>query len=138
MLVGEVETVAIGTDGDVVDARRRARETAAALGFSPGDLALTATAVSELARNILLYAGEGEIRISLVEEDRRRGVHVVARDGGPGIADLELALRDGYSSSNGLGLGLPGCRRICDHFEIRSEPGAGTIVTITKWAARWP
>ncbi len=136
MLVGEVEIVAIRADGDVVDARRRAREIAAALGFSSGDLALTATAVSELARNILLYAGEGEIRIGLVEEDRRRGVRVVARDQGPGIADIELALRDGFSTSDGLGLGLPGCRRIFDNFEIQSDPGHGTIVTITKWALR--
>ena len=103
------------------------------LGFPKTDLALIATAISELARNILTYAGEGEIEIALEEADARRGLVIVARDQGPGIADIALALQDGYSTSRSLGIGLPGVRRLMDEFEVTSEPGSGTQVRATKW-----
>jgi len=96
-------------------------------------LALVATAVSELARNIVAYAGRGEMVLRLIEDEAEQGVEVIAVDAGPGIVDLELALQNGYSTSGGLGLGLPGVRRLMDHFHIVSEPRKGTSVTIRKW-----
>lgn len=131
---GAAETVAIRADYDIVEARRRLRKLVEALPFSPADLAMLATAVSELARNILEYAREGAIVLALVRTNQRQGVLVVARDEGPGIADLELAMQNGYSTSRGLGLGLPGSRRLADEFEIESEVGVGTTVKLTKWA----
>lgn len=103
------------------------------LGFPKTDLALIATAISELARNILTYAREGEIEIALEEAGGRRGLLIIARDQGPGIADIALALQDGYSTSRSLGIGLPGVRRLMDQFEVTSEPGSGTLVRVTKW-----
>ena len=125
--------VAIESDADVVVARQRARELAAGLGLSGTDLTLLATAISEIARNITTYAQRGEVAVSVVATGRRRGVRVVASDEGPGIADLELALRDGYTSGVGLGMGLPGTRRLVDEFDIVSAPGEGTTVTFVKW-----
>ena len=133
---GVVERVAIRADYDIVEARRRLRALAAPLAYSAADLAMIATAVSELARNILEYAGEGEISLSLVRAEKRVGVSVVARDDGPGIPDLELAMTNGYSSSRGLGLGLPGSKRLVDEFEIDSQVGVGTTVRLTKWVPR--
>lgn len=123
----------IGVDGDIVTARQEGRRLAAALSFSPSDLTVIAAAISEVARNILTYAGSGQLDIGLVERGSRRGVTIVARDQGPGIADVQLALQDGYSTSGGLGLGLPGARRLMDDFEIASEMGRGTVVTMRKW-----
>ncbi|HZE04275.1 MAG TPA: anti-sigma regulatory factor, partial [Solirubrobacteraceae bacterium] len=111
----------------------RGRALGAELGFNKGQLALIATAISELARNILTYAGEGEIVLERVQQNGRRGIVVIARDGGPGIADLDLALQDGYSTSRSLGIGLPGVRRLMDEFELSSALGAGTTVTAKKW-----
>lgn len=102
------------------------------LGFSRTDLTVIATAVSEVARNIVRFAGSGEIVVELVLRPRR-GVCVVARDTGPGIVDVERALTDGFSTYHGLGLGLPGARRLMDDFAVVSEPGRGTTVTMTKW-----
>ena len=127
-------SVPILNDGDVVKARQMGRELASQLGFSSTELTLIATAISELARNMVIYAGTGEILLQLVENRDRRGLVVVARDKGPGIADLDLALKDGYSTGEGMGLGLPGARRLMDDFEIESEPGHGTVVTMTKWS----
>jgi RNA polymerase sigma factor (sigma-70 family) len=124
--------IPIHTDSDIVVARQGARELAARLGFSRTDLTLIATAVSEVSRNIVRFAGAGEVVVELLEEPRR-GVHVVARDTGPGIADVEQALTDGYSTYHGLGLGLPGARRLMDEFAVVSEAGRGTTVTMTKW-----
>jgi serine/threonine-protein kinase RsbT len=124
--------ISIHADGDIVAARQAARELASRLGFSKTDLTLIATAVSEVARNIVRFAGSGEVVIELVD-GARRGVRVLARDTGPGIADVEKALADGYSTYNGLGLGLPGARRLMDEFAIVSEIGRGTTVTMTKW-----
>jgi serine/threonine-protein kinase RsbT len=124
--------VPIVTELDIVIARQQGRALAARLGFSPGDLALVATAISELARNIIQYAKRGEIVLRLVE-DNPRGIVVIARDQGPGIADLERAMQDGFSTGGGLGLGLPGAKRLMDEFEVVSEVGKGTTVTIKKW-----
>jgi len=104
------------------------------LGFSTSDQALVATAISELARNILEYAGYGEIILELAQQGGRRGIVVIARDQGPGIPDIEKAMQDGYSTTKSLGLGLPGARRLMDDFEIVSKVGQGTTVTAKKWA----
>jgi serine/threonine-protein kinase RsbT len=125
--------VPIQREVDIVTARRKGREIAAALGFSSTDQTLLATAISEVARNIVSYAGRGTIVLNSIEQGRRRGIVVVASDDGPGIADLELAMRDGYSTGNSLGVGLPGARRLVDDFELVSSPGAGTTVTMKKW-----
>ena len=125
--------VPIEKDDDVVVARSRARELASGLGFTGTDLTLLATAISEIARNITAYATRGEICITTVRRGGRSGVKVVAMDHGPGIPDLELALRDGYTSGKGLGLGLPGARRLMDEFDVDTEVGRGTTVTMLKW-----
>jgi RNA polymerase sigma factor (sigma-70 family) len=124
--------VPIHTDADIVTARQQVRELAAKGGFAGTDLTLIATAVSEIARNIVRFAGSGELLLELVEDDRA-GVRATARDAGPGIVDIEEAMRDGYSTYHGLGLGLPGARRLMDEFAVASEPGRGTTVTMTKW-----
>ena len=125
--------VDIGSDRDVLTARAEGRALAARLGFSSTDLTLIATAISEIARNIVLYARQGEMVFRLVDEGDRQGIVVVARDDGPGIDDVHLAMRDDYSTGQGLGLGLPGARRLMDEFEIDSAPGGGTTVTMRKW-----
>jgi serine/threonine-protein kinase RsbT len=125
--------VRIATDDDIVTARQEGRRLSSELGFTSTDLTLIATAISEVARNIRLYAGRGDVRLKLVREGDRGGISVVARDEGPGIADVELAMRDGYSSGGGSGLGLPGARRLMDEFEIRSKPGNGVTVKMKKW-----
>lgn len=126
-------TVAVAADIDVVTARRQGRVLAEQLGFSASESTLVATAISELARNIVLYAGAGEIVVGRIENGDRQGVQIVAADHGPGIADTTLAVNQGYSTSGGLGLGLPGVRRIMDEFQIDSEPGKGTMVKVVKW-----
>jgi serine/threonine-protein kinase RsbT len=126
--------VAVERDSDIVAARQEGREMAMAAGIAGSDLTMIATAISEVARNILVYARRGEIVLSLRSEDGRRGLQVVARDEGPGIADVELALRDGFSTGRSLGLGLPGARRLMDDFELVSELGKGVTVTMCKWA----
>jgi serine/threonine-protein kinase RsbT len=129
------ERIAIDSDADVVIARGRARELAAGLELSSTDQTLLATAISEVARNITTYAQRGEVLLSLVRApDGRRGVKVVARDQGPGIADLDLAMQDGYTSGTGMGLGLPGARRLVDEFDIETAPSEGTTVTLVKWS----
>ena len=126
--------VPVASDADVVAAREKGRELSARLGFSSIDLTLIVTAISEVARNILLYAREGEILLRVDNDGGQRGITVVARDEGPGIPDLELAMRDSYSTGNGLGLGLPGARRLMDDFEIESEMSKGTTIVMRKWA----
>ena len=125
--------VPIDCDADIVAARQKGRELAASCGFATTDLAVIATAISELARNIVRYALHGEVVLRLVESHGRRGVEVVARDDGPGIPDIGRAMEDGYTTSGGLGLGLPGTRRLMDDFEIASDFGKGTQVTVRKW-----
>ncbi len=106
---------------------------AAELGFSTGDATLIAAAISELARNIVSYARKGQITLKTVNGLKRQGFAVIASDDGPGIPDVQQALRDGFSTSGSLGLGLPGVRRLMDEFEITSQPGRGTTVTVKKW-----
>jgi serine/threonine-protein kinase RsbT len=125
--------VVIAHDGDIVEARRKGRELAQQIGFSGSELTIIATAISEIARNIVVYADHGEISLSVADNGGRRGILVVARDEGPGIPDIERAMRDGYSTGNSLGLGLPGARRLMDDFEIMSTVGEGTTVTMRKW-----
>ena len=125
--------VAIRTDADVVTARQEARTMGASLGFSSTDLTLLATAISEIARNITTYAGEGEVALRVITDAGRQGIEVVASDDGPGIADVELAMQDGYTTGNGLGLGLPGTRRLVDDFELETAPDTGTTIRLVKW-----
>jgi serine/threonine-protein kinase RsbT len=122
-------------DADIVLARKGARDLAAQLDFGRTDLTLIATAVSEIARNIVRFAGNGQIYIELLDRPRP-GVRIVARDAGPGIADVDRAMSDGFSTYQGLGLGLPGARRLMDEFELHSELGKGTTVIMTKWRGK--
>ncbi|MEX0834159.1 MAG: ATP-binding protein [Actinomycetota bacterium] len=130
---GQYVRVQIRTDADIVGARQKAREMATALGFSEMELAVVATAISEVARNIVLYAKEGDIEFQPVENGAAAGLLVVASDSGPGIKDPEMALKDGYSSGSGLGLGLPGARRLMDEFDLETGTG-GTTIRMTKWS----
>ncbi|MCG2576071.1 anti-sigma regulatory factor [Dechloromonas sp. XY25] len=125
--------VPIRSEADLVTARLRGRELAAALHFSSSELTLIATAISEVTRNILSYAGSGELDLRHVRRGQLEGVAIIARDRGPGIADLFAAMQDGFSTSGGLGLGLPGSKRLMDEFDVASEVGKGTTVTMTKW-----
>jgi serine/threonine-protein kinase RsbT len=125
--------VAIRSDVDIVSARQQGRSLAAAIGFSATDATLIATAISELARNIVIYAGQGEVKLQSVETSQKKGIMISARDRGPGIRSIEEVLRDGYSTSGGLGLGLPGVKRLMDEFALESELRQGTTVTIKKW-----
>jgi serine/threonine-protein kinase RsbT len=125
--------VSIADDADVVPARAQARSLALELGFSRTDATLITTALSEIARNIIVHAGRGEILLSPLSDEDRFGLAIVARDSGPGIRDLNNALENGYASRGGLGLGLAGARRLMDEFRIESEIDKGTTVTMTKW-----
>jgi serine/threonine-protein kinase RsbT len=125
--------VTVASDTDIVTARQRGRALATQLGFTSGDATIVATAISELARNIVLYAKRGEVVVVPVEVRDNRGLIITARDEGEGIADIRQAMQDGYSTSGRLGLGLPGVKRLMDEFEIISEVGKGTTVTVKKW-----
>lgn len=125
--------VAVESESDIVTARQRVRAMAAALGFSSTDQTLIALAVSEVARNIVSYATRGQVTLSEVDGGGRTGIRVVAKDDGPGIEDIGLAMRDGYSTTRSLGMGLPGAKRVTDEFEIDSAPGRGTTIRMTKW-----
>ena len=131
--VGNEIHVSINSDQDIVAARQKGRTLAAALGFSSGDATLIAAAISELARNIVTYAKSGEIQLKELNGSMRQGIQVIARDEGPGISDIPQALRDGFSTSGSLGLGLPGVKRLMDEFEIVSAETLGTTVTVKKW-----
>jgi anti-sigma regulatory factor (Ser/Thr protein kinase) len=128
--------VAINADADLVIARAEARAMAQRLGFPRPDPTLIATAISELARNIVVHVGRGEIVLKPFEEVDRFGLIVIAIDTGPGIRDVDAALRDDYSGRGGLGLGLAGARRLMDDFQIASDPDTGTTVTMKKWRFR--
>ena len=129
-------SIAIDTDADLVAARAEARALAIQLGFSRTDATLIATAISEIARNIVVHVGRGEIVMRPVYEGQRYGLVVVASDEGPGIRDVEAALAKGNTGRGGLGLGLPGARRLMDEFEVECGPQRGTTVTMTKWRIR--
>jgi serine/threonine-protein kinase RsbT len=123
----------IRSDLDIVIARTLARDTAKTLGFGAIDQARIATAVSELARNIFLYAGTGTVTVREVERNGRKGLEVICEDQGPGISSIDQVMQDGYSTSRGMGMGLPGAKRLMDEFDIRSQEGIGTTITCRKW-----
>lgn len=127
------ESVEIRSSEDVVKVRQQARTLAVAGGFSLVDQTKIVTAASELARNVSVYGGSGTATLSLVSENTRTGLRLVFEDQGPGIPDIEVALKDGYSTGSGLGLGLSGARRLMNDFEITSAPGKGTKVSVTRW-----
>jgi serine/threonine-protein kinase RsbT len=124
---------AIRSQEDIVRVRQATRERAVAQGFSLVDQTKLVTAASELARNTLDYGGGGEVTIELLYEGARKGVRLVFVDRGPGIPDIQLALKDGFTTGNGLGLGLSGARRLCNEFSLESKPGEGTRVAIARW-----
>ena len=132
--MGNETCLRVERDADVVAARQKGRELAALAGITGSDLTVVATAISEIARNIIVYAKRGQIVLKIVQNGHRRGVVVIATDQGPGIANIDMAMRDGFSTGKSLGLGLPGARRLMDDFEIVSEPGQGVTVTMTKWS----
>ena len=125
--------VAITSAMDIVRARQEGRALAAELGFSGADLTLIATAISEIARNIVDHAQQGELLVAPLNHSLKRGILIVARDQGPGIPDIERAMQYGYSSRKGLGVGLPGAKWVMDEFEVHSTVGKGTTVTMKKW-----
>ena len=125
--------IAVQIEEDLVRVRSLARAAATQAGLSLVDQTKLVTAASELARNTLIYGGGGLARIELVEATGRKGVRIAFEDQGPGIADLQLALTDGYTTGTGLGLGLSGAKRLCNEFDLKSEPGKGTTVVITRW-----
>ncbi|MDP2344722.1 MAG: ATP-binding protein [Deltaproteobacteria bacterium] len=126
-------SVPITNDTDIVVARQRGRELAQTIGFKGSDLTMIATAISEVARNIVVYAKRGELRLSAATSADSKGIVVVAIDEGPGIADIDKAMTDGFSTGGSLGLGLPGARRLMDELEVISEVGKGTTITMRKW-----
>jgi serine/threonine-protein kinase RsbT len=129
----EIQRIPISSDLDIVAARVEGRNLARKMGFGVIDQARIATAISELARNVVLYAQSGEIALFSLEVDGKVGLQIVCEDQGPGIEDLELVVRNGYSTGQGLGMGLPGTKRLMDDFEIRSEVGVGTVIRVCKW-----
>lgn len=133
MNVEKTSTIPVLVESDVVKVRQSVRTIAVEIGLSLVDQTKVVTAASELGRNLLIYGGGGEVILDLVNNDIRRGVRVAFVDEGPGIADLDQALRDGFTSGSGMGLGLGGAKRLVNDFELVSKPGEGTRVTITKW-----
>lgn len=133
MPVTKDERTEIRSEDQVVRVRQMVRQWATEVGFSLVDLTKFVTAASELARNTLIHGGGGTVELQVVQENGRRGLRAVFEDRGPGIADLELAMRDGYTTGSGLGLGLGGARRLVNEFEVASRPGEGTRVVITRW-----
>jgi serine/threonine-protein kinase RsbT len=127
------ERIEVATDQDVVRVRQLVRTFAVAVKLSLVDQTKLVTAASELARNTLVYGGGGTVEVDRVDNGRRSGIRIVFADEGPGIADLDLALTDGYTTGGGLGLGLSGARRLVDEFEIDTQVGRGTSITVTKW-----
>lgn len=133
MNVEKAKTLTVATSEDVVRVRREVREHAVAIGFTLVDQTKIVTAASEIARNTLEYGGGGTLRIEALKQGERRGIRLTFSDEGPGIADLEQALRDGYTTGGGLGLGLGGAKRLSNEFDVRSTPGQGTTVILARW-----
>jgi serine/threonine-protein kinase RsbT len=132
MVAGEI-VVDINKPDDIVEARKAGHQLALDLGFSLTDVTMIATAISEVARNITSYAGRGAVRVAVADREGRKALVVRAEDDGPGIADIERAMDDGYSTGLGLGLGLPGARRLMDRLIVESALGRGTVVEMWKW-----
>lgn len=128
--------VDVGHPDDIITARRAGHQLARELGFSLTDVTMIATAISEIARNITSYAGSGAVRVTVADREGRKALVVRAEDDGPGIADVERALEDGFSTGRGLGMGLPGARRLMDRLIVESAPGRGTVVEMWKWIPR--
>lgn len=133
MAVQKDETMPVSSSADIVLVRQAARTWAVQLGFSLVDQTKIVTAASELARNMVDYGGGGKVRLEALQQGIRRGLRLTFEDQGPGIPDMDLALKDGYTTGGGLGLGLSGSKRLMNEFEIVSNVGEGTRVTITKW-----
>jgi serine/threonine-protein kinase RsbT len=133
MALSRTETVEIRSDADVVMVRQQVRAWAVDVGFGLVDQTKIVTAASELARNAFIYGGGGTVRLEVLNNGSRKGLRLTFQDHGPGIADIELAMKDGYSTGTGLGLGLSGAKRLSNEFDLRSTPGEGTRVTITRW-----
>lgn len=125
--------VAINTSDDIVAARKAGHQLALDLGFSLTDVTMIATAISEIARNITSYAGHGEVRVAVADREGRKALVVRAQDEGPGIADIDRAMEDGYTTGRGLGMGLPGARRLMDRLIVESSLGRGTVIEMWKW-----
>lgn len=128
--------ISIRSEGDIVASRKAVRDVAVNLGFGVTDVTRIVTAASELARNSFIYAGAGVMRWRILSNGCKSAIELVFEDGGPGISDIPLAMQEGYTSSGGLGMGLPGTRRLMDEMEIDSEPGKGTTVTVRKWCRK--
>lgn len=133
MLASRAETLQLRSGEDIVIARQAVREASSELGFSLVDQTKLITAASELARNTVVHGGGGTMQLEVMREDRRVGIRLSFIDHGPGMKDVQLALRDGYTTGGGLGLGLGGARRLSNEFEIQSSPGQGTTVRIVRW-----
>jgi serine/threonine-protein kinase RsbT len=131
--VTTVDELPVNSNSDVVMVRQHVRTAAVEMGLSLIDQTKVVTAASELARNALVYAGGGQVRIEIVQKGVRRGLRLTFSDDGPGIPDIPQALTDGWTTGGGLGLGLSGSRRLVDEFDLRSAPGEGTLITVTKW-----
>jgi serine/threonine-protein kinase RsbT len=133
MALGRTDKLPVASDGDVVSVRQRVRALAVEAGFSLVDQTKLVTAASELARNTVVHGGGGTAELELLVDGARRGVRLTFRDHGPGIPDVAEAMRDGFTTGRGLGLGLGGARRLCSEFEIQSRPGEGTVVRVARW-----
>jgi serine/threonine-protein kinase RsbT len=133
MPLSRSDKLPVASDGDIVGVRQRVRALAVESGFSLVDQTKIVTAASELARNTVVHGGGGIAEIEVLVEGARRGIRLTFRDHGPGIPDLQAAMRDGFTTGGGLGLGLGGAKRLCNEFDIQSTPGDGTVVRITRW-----
>ena len=133
MAVSRSDKLPVASDGDIVAVRQRVRALAVELGFSLVNQTKIVTAASELARNTVVHGGGGTVEIEALVDGMRRGIRMTFRDHGPGIPDLAAALRDGFTTGGGLGLGLGGARRLCNDFDLQSTPGDGTVVRIVRW-----
>ena len=133
MAVTRSDKLPVASDGDIVAVRQRVRALAVELGFSLVNQTKIVTAASELARNTVVHGGGGTVEIEVLVDGGRRGIRLTFRDHGPGIPDLAAALRDGFTTGSGLGLGLGGARRLCNDFDLQSTPGDGTVVRIVRW-----
>lgn len=131
----DMDVISINAEIDIIRARQKARDLARELGFSSTDQAKIATAVSELARNIVVYAKKGKIIYKVLSQLQKKGIEIVAQDNGPGITNIQLALTDGQSTSNGLGIGLPGAKRLMGEMQIETAAGKGTSIMTRKWVS---
>jgi len=133
MMVDQEASIIVASAADIIVAREMGRKVGRELNFSLTDLTIIATVISELARNIIVFAKEGNVKVGKIKQGGKLGIQIIAEDNGPGIVDVFLAMQDGFSTGKGLGLGLPGVKRLMDEFEILSDTGKGTTVSVIKW-----